>query len=170
MNALSGSLSLFMPIRVLRLLQSVRATGRLEFVHGEERADLYLVDGRSGFALTNAVHVRVGDVLVSGGDIRPEAIELTAAVQQDQPGSPIGRLLVENGIIEPERLRAAVLEVQRRILCRVLLWREGAFEFHPNERASDEDIMLDLDLDGLVMDALRVASQSTELGGSELAA
>jgi len=161
-NALSGALSHFLPIQILRLLQLAGATGRLAMWHGDERADLFLINGRSAFAFTNAVHLRVGEVLVNGGDIRPEAIELTAAVQQDQPGSRIGRMLVDSGVLEPARLRDAVLEVQRRIVCRVLLWENGEFQFHPGERASEEDITLDLDLDRLVIDALRIAASERD--------
>jgi hypothetical protein len=161
-NALSGALAHFLPIQILRLLQLAGATGRLEIVHGDERADLFLINGRSAFAFTNAVHLRVGEVLVNGGDIRPEAVELTVAVQQDQPGFRLGRMLVEGGVVEPARLRAAVLEVQRRIICRVLLWEDGEFEFHPGERASEEDITLDLDLDRLIIEALRLAAAERE--------
>lgn len=160
MPALSGSLSHFMPVQILRLLQLAGATGRLEITSGDQRADLYMIDGRSGFALTNAVHVRLGDVLVEGGDIRPEAIELFAAVQADQPGAPLGRMLVESGTIDVKRLRQAVLEVQRRIVCSVLLWDQGAFAFHPGERANSEDITLDLDLDRLILEALRLATEA----------
>lgn len=155
MSALSGSLDFFMPVQVLRLLQAAGCTGRLELFRRDERADLFVIDGRSGFALTNAVHVRVGDVLVSGGDIHPEAMDLIIALQKDQPRVPIGRMLIENGVVQPDRLREAVLEVQRRIVCSVLLWQEGEFRFHPGERASEEDILLDLDLDRLIVEALR---------------
>ena len=158
MYALYGSLTHFMPVQILRLLQAARSTGRLEIRRGDEYADLFLIDGRSGFALTNGVHVRVGDVLVDGGDIRPEAIDLFVAVQRDQPGSSLGRMLVESGAVTPERMRQAVLEVQRRIVCSVLLWQQGEFAFHPGERANEEDITLDLDLDRLILDALRLAA------------
>lgn len=170
MNALSGALAHFLPIHVLRLLQMAGATGRLEIHHGEERADLFLIQGRSAFAFTNAVHLRVGDVLVSGGDIRPEAIELTLAVQQDQPGERLGAMLVESGVVEPARLRAAVLEVQRRIICRVLLWENGEFSFHPGEHARHEDIVLDLDLDRMIVDAMRVAASAGDDQREDLAA
>jgi len=170
MLALSGTLQHFMPVQILRFLQDARATGRLEIHQGDERADLFLVEGRSAFALTNGVHLRVGDVLVSGGDIRPEAIDLALAWQQDRPGAPIGKMLVESGAIKPEQLRNAVYEVQRRIVCRVLLWRNGQFVFHPGERAADEDIMLDLDLDRLIIDALRLAITYGETHPNDLAA
>ena len=156
MSALHGTFGHFMPVQILRLLQMTGFTGRLEIQHHDEHVDLFMVDGRYGFAHTTGMHLRVGDVLVDGGDVHPEAIELTAAVQQDQPGFRIGRMLVENGAVDPERLRAAVLEVQKRIVCRVLLWEQGSFTVHPNEQAGDEDITLNLDLDHLIIDALRL--------------
>lgn len=170
MHALSGTLDHFLPVQILRLLQMAGATGRLEFVRGEERADLFLMDGRPAFARTTGEHARVGDVLVDGGDLRPEAVELTAAVQQDQPGTRIGHMLVESGVIEPDRLRAAVLEVQRRIVCRVLLWHEGSFAFHPGEQVSGEDITLAVDLDRLIVEALRLAERRNDAFPRDLAA
>jgi hypothetical protein len=154
---LSGTLDQFMPIQILRLLQSTGATGRLEFVRGEQRAEIFMIEGRSAIARTTELHVRVGDVLVDCGLIRPEAAEFAAAYQQDVPGKRLGRMLVESGALKPERLHWAVLEVQKRIICRILLWREGEFAFHLGERPEDEDIALDLDLDRLVIEALRMS-------------
>ena len=155
MLTLSGSLDQFMPIQILRLLQSTGATGRLEFVRDEELAEVFMIEGRSATARTSGLHVRVGDVLVDGGVILPETAEFAAAVQQDEPGTRLGRMLVESGAVEPEKLHDAVIEVQKRILCRILLWREGEFAFHLGERSDDEDITLDLDLDRLIIEALR---------------
>jgi hypothetical protein len=170
MHALSGTLDHFMPVQILRLLQMAAATGRLELVRGDECAELFLADGRPSFARTTGEHDRVGDVLVDGGNLRPEAVELTAAVQQDQPGARIGHMLVESGVIEPEQLRAAVLEVQRRIVCRVLLWHDGRFTFHPGEHAAGEDITLAVDLDRLIIEALRLAESRNDAAPRDLAA
>ena len=160
--ALSGTLARFPLVHLLRLLQMVRATGRLEIVRGEECTHLFVIDGRSAFASTNGVHPRVGDVLAERGDIRPEAADLAAAVQEDVSGPRIGRMLVENGVITPEQMREAVLEVQRGIIRRALLWESGAFRFHPGERPGEVDITLDLDLDRLLLDALRDAAPGAE--------
>ena len=156
MRTLSGTLDQFMPIQILRLLQSTGATGRLAFRREDEFADVFIIDGRSGIARTSGAHARLGDVLVNGRMIRPETAELAAAFQKDAPGKQFGQMLVESGALKPEKLVWAVLEVQKRILCRILLWREGVFEFHLGERAEHEDITLDLDLDRLVIEALRM--------------
>ena len=156
MLTLSGTLDQFMPIQVLRLISSTGATGCLTFVRESERAKIYVIEGRSAIATTTALHLRIGELLVHGGLIRPETAELAVAVQQNLPGKRIGQILVESGALKAERLEWAVLEVQKRILCRILLWREGEFSFHLGERAEDEDFALDLDLDRLVIEALRM--------------
>jgi len=156
---LSGTLDPIMPIQLLRLLQSTGATGRLELVRGTERAQIILIEGRSAIARTTGPHVRLGEILVEAGLIRREAAEFAAAFQQDVPGTRLGQMLVDSGAIRPDRLIWAVLEVQKRILCRILLWREGEFSFHGGERGADEDIALDLDLDRFVIEALRTREE-----------
>ena len=53
----------------------------------------------------------------------------------------------------------AVHEVLRRIVYGVILWRDGQFRFVPGERDEREDIILDLDLDRLILEGLRLADQ-----------
>ncbi len=154
MRTLSGTLDQFMPIQILRLLQSTGATGRLSLVRGRETADVFLIEGRSAVSRTSGLHLRVGDILVDDGVIRPETAEFAAAIQQDTPGRRLGQLLVESGAVKPEQMAAAVAEVQKHVLCNILLWREGEFEFHLGERCEDEDISIDLDLDRLILEAL----------------
>jgi len=157
---LEGELRHFFATEVLQLLGLARATGRLELSRGDERAELYVDNGRPVFARTTGVSVRVGDVLVHRGDIRPEAIEIALAMQKDRPGERIGRMLVESGALTPEQVKAAVVEVQRRIVYGVLLWQEGRFRFLADERVDSEDIQLDLDLDRLILEGLRIADQA----------
>lgn len=170
MLTLSGKLDPIMPIQILRLLQSTGATGRLELVRGAERAEIILIEGRSAIARTSGPHVRLGEILVEAGLVRREAAEFAAAFQQDVPGTRLGQMLVDSGALRPDRLIWAVLEVQKRILCRILLWREGDFSFHRGERGADEDIALDLDLDRFLVEALRTREEPEAESGARRAA
>ena len=50
-------------------------------------------------------------------------------------------------------------EVLRRIVYGLVLWRDGNFRFVPGEGGIGEDIQIDLDLDRLILEGLRLADQ-----------
>ena len=160
---LSGSLSHFNAGHLLRLLQAARVTGCLKFERAREKINLYVEDGRTLFATSTGGTLRVGDVLVRRGEVRPEAIEFVLAIQQDRPGLRIGHMLVESGALTEDQIREAVLAVQRHIVLGLLLWQEGKFAFRPDERVEDEEIRLDLDVDKLLASALSYAVEMREI-------
>ena len=158
-TALDGDLGWFQPAEVLQLLQLAQATGRLELERGKEQVDLLFEHGRLVSARTSGVAVRVGEVLVHRGIVIPEAVDLALSMQQDHPGERIGQMLVAAGAVTSEQVADAVREVVRRVVYGLLMWREGRFRFTPNLGSTSEDIRLDLDLDRLILEGLRLADQ-----------
>lgn len=157
--ALQGDLAYFFPSEVLQLLQLAQATGRLEFNREQERVDLLYDRGRPVFARTTGVAVRAGEVLLHRGLIEAQALARALERQRADPRRRIGQLLIEAGDAQPEAVRDAVHDVLRRIVYGVLLWRDGTFRFVPGESGVGEDIQLDLDLDRLILEGLRLADQ-----------
>lgn len=157
--ALDGDLGHFFPSEVLQLLQLAQATGRLEISRENERVDLFLERGRPVFARTSGLAVRAGEVLMHRGLIQPQALARALERQRAEPRRRVGQLLVDAGDVTAEQVREAVHEVLRRIVYGVLLWRDGRFRFVPGEASIGEDIQLDLDLDRLILEGLRLADQ-----------
>jgi hypothetical protein len=157
--ALEGDLAHFFPTEVLQLLQLAQATGRLELMREGQRVDLFLERGRPVFARTSGLAVRAGEVLVHRGHVRPDALERALAHQRADGRRRIGELLVEAGEADPLQVRDAVHEVLRRIVYGLVLWRDGSFRFVPGEGGIGEDIQIDLDLDRLILEGLRLADQ-----------
>jgi len=166
--ALDGDLAHFFPSEVLQLLQLAQATGRLELARADERVDLYLERGRPVFARTTGLAVRAGEVLQHRGVVRPEVLARVLERQRLEPRRRVGELLIEAGAASPEQVREAVHEVLRRIVYGVLMWREGRFTFVPSTSGVGEDIQIDLDLDRLILEGLRLADQerAARAGGS----
>lgn len=156
--ALEGDLAHFFPSEVLQLLQLAQAAGRLELSRGREIVDLWYERGRPVFARTSGVSVRSGEYLVHRGFVTPAALD-RALARQPADSRRLGELLVEQGDASSEQVAAAVQEVLRRIVYNVILWRDGRFRFVPGEAAEGEDITLDLDLDRLILEGLRLADQ-----------
>ena len=165
--ALEGELGPFLPTEILQLLKLAQATGRLELSRpearapaGVETAEVFFDSGRPVSARTSGPAVRTGEVLVHHGHVTRDAVAGALEVQRHAPGSRIGHLLRASGAASPAQVEQAVHEAQRRILYGVLLWREGRFRFLAGERAEDNDLPLDLDLDRLILEGLRLADQS----------
>ena len=163
-SALDGDLRHFFPTEVFQLLQLAQANGRLVLERQRESVELWFERGRPVFARTSGASVRAGEVLVHRGLLSPEALRAALEQQASRPGERVGAILVGSGAITPEQLQTAVREVLRRIVYGVLLWREGRFRFLPGERIEAEDIQLDLDLDRLILEGLRLADQQRAAG------
>ncbi len=158
--ALQGTLEYFHPSEVLQLLQLAQATGRLELARGDERVALFFERGRPVFARTSGLAVRLGEVLQHRGVLTPEALAHALDRQKAHPDRRLGTLLVEAGDASRDEVREAVHEVLRRIVYGLLLWTDGTFRFDPGPVVVGEDLQLDLDLDRLILDGLRLADQA----------
>jgi hypothetical protein len=159
--ALEGDLGHFAPVEILQLLRLAQATGRLALERPGERADLFLEQGRLVHARTSARAVRTGEVLVHRGLASPAAVELALGAQaRERSGARLGTLLVEAGAAPSQAVREAVHESVRRLVYGLVLWREGRFLFLPGERWDVAGMEMDLDLDRIILEALRLADES----------
>ena len=168
--ALKGDLGRFQPAEVLQFLQLAQISGRLELSRpatgpagaqgADETVDVFFVEGRPVFARTSGQSVRTGEILVHRGHATPEAVIAALEAQRRGAGKRIGEMLAERSAVAPALVVQAVHECVRRILYGMLLWREGRFRFFAGESAEDDDLPLDLDLDRLILEGLRLADQA----------
>lgn len=163
--ALEGDLARFQPAELLQLLQLAQATGRLELARtpsrtATETVDVFFEDGRPVFARTDGHAVRTGELLVHHGHASAEAVARALDRQRQGARRRLGEILRDAGAATPAQVTQAVHEGLRRVLYGVLLWREGRFRFHADERAPANDLPLDLDLDRLILEGLRLADQA----------
>jgi hypothetical protein len=158
--ALEGDLAHFYPSELLQLMQLAQATGALHFERPHERATLWFDRGRPVFARTDGGSVKVGQVLVHRGFLTPQMLEEALVEQRNHVGWRLGLVLASQGLVTVGDVQDAVREVLRRIVYGMLLWRDGRFRFVPGERVEDEDVQLDLDLDRLILEGLRLADQA----------
>ena len=112
------------------------------------------------FARTSGQSVRTGEILVHRGHATQEAVVGALEAQRRGAGQRIGELLTERDAVEPGLVVQAVHECVRRILYGMLLWGDGRFRFFADERTQDGDLPLDLDLDRLILEGLRLADQA----------
>jgi tetratricopeptide (TPR) repeat protein len=145
-------------------------SGVLALQQGEVAKGLYFVGGQIAFAASTVEEDRLGANLFRIGKIT-EAQFRAAMKRAEELGHPLGRALLDAGILSPFELRAAVAGQVERIVLSVLRWTNGRMQRETMDRPLPADLTLDLDTNRLLLLGLRQFSDAERLeralGGPE---
>jgi hypothetical protein len=146
---LQGDLATFSAADILQLLGLARSTGILRLRgDGEEEAMVCFVAGRPVYAYCAAMPSPLDGLLMSGW----QGEELWDRVVQ----------IVRQGKVDRGALAEALFQRVRKVVGRVLPWREGEFSFLARELAPELPVDSDVNLEGLILDLTRQADEAGE--------
>jgi Domain of unknown function (DUF4388) len=165
-SVLKGRLEGFRSAELLQVMGLNESTGALH-LHSE--------DGRSGL-----IYVEAGSI-VSCSELDTEALTLGNVLQQlgmataaqlnrayhmqtqDPLGKRIGERLIDLNILTYDQLTHALKTQALWTLREMALWREGSYEFHPDERPPATSAALRLSTTQAVMEMMRYEADWNEL-------
>ena len=158
---------------VLQFIHLGRRTGTLYMWRGEDRrAEIGFHDGRIITAWTPNQD-RLGDLLVGGGYLHPDALE--EALQQQRgsgKGQSIGHLLLDQKAVTREEIYAIIREQIQKTVFDLVTWRKGHFQFEVGELHPMDDFAispaelldnLDINTQMLVLEATRLQDERAGL-------
>jgi two-component system chemotaxis sensor kinase CheA len=87
-----------------KVFEFVRDDSRLIILPPHSRISEYI----SLISLQQGEATRLGDMLVRCGTLTPQELDMALDAQSDEPGKPIGTILVEQGSVQPEVVEAAL--------------------------------------------------------------
>jgi two-component system chemotaxis sensor kinase CheA len=87
-----------------KVFEFVRDDSRLVILPPHSRISEYI----SLISLQQGEATRLGDMLVRCGTLTPQELDMALDAQSDEPGKPIGTILVEQGSVQPEVVEAAL--------------------------------------------------------------
>jgi tetratricopeptide (TPR) repeat protein len=147
-----------------------RWSGVLALTQGDVSKGLYFVQGEIAFAASTLEEDRLGSNLYRAGRITEAQFRTAMRPAEGQP-QPLGRALVEAGVLTEPELATAVNAQVERIVLSVLRWSSGELRRRPMDRPIPEDLALDLDTRRLLLLGLRqypdVARLERALGDAE---
>ena len=91
-------------VAIEKVFEFVRDDSRLVILPPHSRISEYI----SLISLQQGEAARLGDMLVRCGTLTPQELDMALDVQSDEPGKPIGTILVEQGSVQPEVVEAAL--------------------------------------------------------------
>jgi hypothetical protein len=152
---LQGELRSFPPPLLFQMMALGNLDGLLTLRAVEGTCRAYFQRGRLIFARGPHQQRTLGEELVHRGLVPREAAEAAAQARRRRPGGPrIGSLLVDGGHVPRADLEELIREQIKAAIFEVVEWREGRFTFETGVAPEDEDILLDVALESLLLEAM----------------
>lgn len=149
-----GELAALEPATVFQVINTTKLTGVAKFVTSHNMASFFFVNGELKFATIDTKKEKIGDFLVRKGLISEEQRD-AALWAAHQSGERIGQAMVKQGIIEQTALVSAIRDQMKEVAFEVLKWKEGHFIFFKDVKPENEDILMEVNLDYLILEAMR---------------
>src|SRR2546430_7338430 len=122
--ALEGDLTTLPARELLAWLARRRASGTLSLSQGMRTWQLWLRDGRVLLTTTSGRDLPLGRLLVERGLLEEAQLE-EALVRSRRSHARLGRTLARAGLVSNEALSAVLAEQVRGVVAEALRWQEG---------------------------------------------
>lgn len=153
---LQGSLQEFSLPNVLQLVKMSAKTGTLELRREERSGRLCFRDGHIYYAAVDPATMPIGERLVRSGALTPQQLEEALAAQRDVGrGRRLGSVLMALEYLDRDVLARAIADQIEESAFDLLGWTDGQFRFTAGPPPPDEDIVVELSVDGLIIDGCR---------------
>jgi len=153
---LQGSIERFDLASVLQFLAQNAATGILDIRDSNEHGRIYLVKGRlEGISLPLSDD-RLGIHLLRSGRLSEEQlagvlVEQALDAESKEGRRPLGRRLVEKGLVSEEIVRQAMRNLAIARMFELVHWRSGVFTYDEPDEMPKFDIAIRVDIQELLL-------------------
>jgi len=158
--ALEGILQEFGLADILQLIYFQRKTGILNIAGKMDRIRLDFINGNivSMESQRRIESNRLGKILIKKGLIDQRDLE-TAIEMQKAEGIKLGTIFIRNGLISKETLAGIIQEQIIESIVQIFAWKEGKYEFIPQEVLVEDALSISLDTQHVLMDGLRIVDE-----------
>jgi len=153
---LQGSLQEFSLPNILQLVKMSAKSGCLTIRREGETGRVFFRNGFITYATSSPQALPLGERLVKAGVIGKTQLKRALDAQRRSPdGARLGHVLLEGGDIDRETLEQAVREQIEDSVFTFFGWPDGEFQFGADESPSDEDILVELNVEHVIMEGCR---------------
>lgn len=156
-SVFSGKLSVFAVPDLLEFLRGARRTGLLLCSGAAGTAALRFREGRIAGAASPATP-GLGELLVRARKLSPVVLQEVLERQAAGPRSDglIGEVMVREGVVEAQDVKAALREQIGLAVKEIVLWRDGEFAFNrPEEQEPAGEIPVEVDPQEVLLNVLK---------------
>ena len=153
---LQGNLKEFSLPNVFQLVKMSAKTGALSITNESEAGKIFFRNGQIYFASAHPGTMPIGERLVMAGHITSKQLQAALAEQKDKPRKGrIGAVLLAHGYIDRPTLEQAIRDQIEDVTFNFFSWTEGDFAFEADEEVTDEDIVVEMNVESVIMEGCR---------------
>ncbi len=152
---LQGNLREFSLPNIFQLVKMSAKSGALTIRRGDDWGKIFFRHGQIYYAYSVPQHLPLGERLLKSGAITADQLKAALAAQEKAGGERIGTILLQSGAIDRSTLEHAVREQIQDAAFDFFSWMDGLFEFSADEQVTDEDILVQMDVENVIMEGCR---------------
>ena len=149
-----GDLSSLPLPEILATIHRYRVPGVVSVSRDGRVRRVYVDDGLVLFAVSNERELGLADFLLNQGVVDAETAR-EAEARRARDGLRMGQVLLQMGVLTPERLNAAIAGQIREIVTGAFDWDTGEAVFEVGARRSANFVHVDLPIPELVVEGIR---------------
>ncbi|MBL8960128.1 MAG: DUF4388 domain-containing protein [Gemmatimonadetes bacterium] len=161
--AIKGSLREASLPDVLQLLSMGRKTGCLSLAHKQAFGSIYFNQGRIAFASIVNRRDRLGDLLVTNGQLTREELDRAIAVQGEAPERRLGEILIALNLISREELHQHIKRQIEEAVYHLFTWTQGTFSFEPDIHPDEQDFVVSINPESLLLEGARRVDEWSQI-------
>lgn len=154
---------------IFQILSVGRKTGTFIVNGSRGTAVIVFKNGMVVRAETSDLPGTLGDNLLEAGLIKETILNMAVEVKKKLPSKSIAEILFELGSVSPDALEKAAKKRIEKVICRLLQWEDGDFQFELEDLAPSEmtslpdygwELSRGLSAEYLLMEGARVQDES----------
>jgi hypothetical protein len=153
---LQGNLQEFSLPNIFQLVKMSAKSGSLTIRREGESGRVFFRNGMITYAYSSPQLLPLGERLVKAGAITGAQLKQALAAQKKSAESArLGRILLEQGVLDRETLEQAVREQIQDTAFNFFSWTDGEFEFGADDSPPEEDILVEMSVETVIMEGCR---------------
>ncbi len=153
-KVLEGDLTRFRVADLLSFVGSSGLTAVLVLERPDQESKLFFRDGRPVFAVSTQDELRLGQLLVRLGKVKPSDVE-GAVLKRRAGGWRLGQAFVSDKVLTEDELAAALKVQVSEVIFDAFTWSDGVFTLFDKVPPPATAVTLDADLQTLIMEGVR---------------
>ena len=160
--AFMGEISDIGAADLLYLLGLKQQSGRLSISANGDEVVVSLTRGRLSSIASSDPSLRLGRMLVRFGYLTPDGLRRVLQTQEQSSGGPLGKVLLDQGLLNQDQLTHSIEEQCIEILSKVIAAEVGVFVFTPGEVTTQANES-PLNADRIMLEATRRTDELLKL-------